>query len=133
MIRIFPSFSFLITRYRKFDSVTRSYTRSDFELNDDSNTLYFFGCTKEGIDRTFELYDREGFCPRNDLLQTIDFSEKNERVCWRKVGDYRYIEDRKWLETKLGFPIPKNEVTDVRNLPAMRDFFTNHPNIQYMF
>lgn len=133
MIRIFPSFSFLITRYRMFDPTTRSYVRSDFELNDDSNTLYFFGCTKEGIDRTFEIYDRESFCPRNDLLQTIDFAEKDERVCWRKVGDYDYIEDRKWLEAKLGFPIPKNEVTDVRNLPGMRDFFTNYPNIQYMF
>lgn len=136
MIRIFPSFSFLINKHISFNSEKRCYERNSYVHQDSPDTFYFFGCCREGIDRTFELYDRHNCCPREQLISAIFTAEKEDRVCWRKVSDSYNDEirkdliDRKWLESKLGISIP---VREVRNLPTMRDFFANYPNIQYMF
>ncbi len=138
MFIIYPSFSFLINRYQKLDRESRTYVRSDFELIDSPETIYFFGCCREGIDLTFARYDLHSVCPRDEFLATIFAAEKDDRVRWRThyptykeelEGDRR---DLSWLQNKLGMKIDVNPA-HIRNLPTMRDFFADKTNVRYMF
>ena len=137
MFIIYPSFSFLINRYKKFNRTEQREVRSDFQLVDSLETIYFFGCCREGIDTTFELYDRWNICPRDEFLATIFAAEKDNRVLWRTYyssykeeleGNRR---DLSWLADKLGITIDVNPGS-IRNLPTMREFFADKTNIQYM-
>lgn len=128
MIRIFPSLSFLINKH--------IYSRN-YELIDSPNTIYFFGCCREGINETFRIYDHQNVSPRDKILDVIFAAEKEDRVCWRKLYDSYLAEikddtDRVWLQSKTGIEIPRSEIRDVRNLPDMKEFFAKHPSIQYL-
>jgi hypothetical protein len=91
-IRLFPSFSGLLL-----------LLKNGYEWNDGEDCIYMFGCTREGIDGTFDLYDRGDVVDRKGIMQTLDQAEAEGRVLWRKELNSRSgaAERMMWLVLHL--------------------------------
>jgi hypothetical protein len=90
---------------------------------DDKNTFYFFGCSKQGIDRTFSISDSKGLLPRAEIMARLEAAEKEGRVYWR-TDDLE--KDQEWFANVFG--VPMEEVYSITrwghfNLPAMHELF----------
>lgn len=71
-VRIFPSFSGLVRLVQAGYKVE----------NDDSNCLYFFGCTKQGLEETFALYEATAE-DKEKLVSMLETAELDGRVSFR--------------------------------------------------
>ncbi len=72
-VKVFPSLSGILLLLQK-----------GFVWEDNSDCLYMFGCTKLGIDQTFEHYrgiDKAAF------LAKLEKADSEGRVNWRQKGD----------------------------------------------
>lgn len=134
MIKFFPSFSFLLLQMI-----------DDSDFMDQNNHYYFFACWKEGIEKTFDRYDRNNKLNRESVLSMLEKAEKEGRVCWNSDDK----ESQLLFLKKLGFQDRQVTIEDYpehfenrnelgvmlnRNLPSMRNLITqHHSNIQFMW
>ena len=109
--------------------------KNGYQWNDGEDCIYWFGCTKEGIDGTFELYDSDTEMDRKAVMQTLDQAEAEGRVLWRKHKNSMNGADERmmWLVLHLrmmGAQVaePANDDTEYYNaglyLPALARWLT---------
>ena len=103
-IKVFLSFSGLLSQ------VSRGTT-----LVDSFQCLYVFGCMKEGIKETLNLY-RLSHDKENEILNILKKAEEQGRVRWRQNNDTNKVE---WLIKKLktSFNIDISENYNCNNKP----------------
>jgi hypothetical protein len=101
---------------------------------DDPNTFYFFGCTKEGVDSTFDTCDRKNILNRGKIVSILESAERDGRLCWRHGRDLQA--DIDWMHQVLGVPtenIRKMCECGFFTLPAMERYFSNVPDIKFIW
>jgi hypothetical protein len=90
MIKVFLSFSGIL-----------SMARNQTLPADDSDSLYVFGCSKEGIERTIKLYGTE--LPGETvagIMKSLADAEAEGRVRWAD-GDGRFKREMEWLHQAM--------------------------------
>jgi len=124
-VRIFPSFSGLVRLVQAGYKVE----------NDDSNCLYFFGCTKQGLEETFALYEATTE-DKEKLVLMLEKAELDGRVSFKDNANLqdeyvRFV----WLVDALktrGQPLDEldlkllnQEINIVNNIRALEHWVFN--------
>lgn len=76
----------MLTIYNSFSKLLNRVAQDDIEFNDDPNNLYYFGCSKSGIEQTIE----NGKIPKfiaNDIVSEIEKAERFGRVFWKEMDE----------------------------------------------
>lgn len=134
-LNVIPSFSGLLSLVRG--------NKVSLELLKQSNTVFFFGCTKEGIQKAIKNeYGSEGSYQNlwdNDLASILSQAEEEGRVQWRQIeGSYdsQFDAPRRWLQwhvENLGGTAPSERLPELHNIPSLRRWFQKVSGIDVAF
>lgn len=126
-IRLFPSLTGLIRL------VQHGYD----PLNDDNNCIYFFGCTREGLEETFSLYNAS-LEEKQIIADMLSKAESEGRVSFvnkdngKQRDEYIRFEwlvncfrDRNQSIKELDIKLLESEFNIVNHIPTLENWIWN--------
>lgn len=127
MIKLYPSFSGLLFLLNR-----------GYDWKDSSNSLYMFGCSKEGIEPTLKVYNRGDQLAQKYILEMLAKAETENRCLWmqpthgstQRMGWLIAALRARGLEVKDFDPTCSESHDAWWNLPALRAWcLENVPSI----